>query len=93
MIKEHYLKKLSAILDISLESLLKRSRKTYAKKIWKIKLQLPQKDKEQTGNLEEYLLALIVQSENPKAVLEENKGNFQDYKFETLSLRKNYWIL
>lgn len=88
VIKEHYLKKLSSILDISLESLLKEVEKLQKKDL-EDKIIIPKKDKRTRREvLEEYLLALIIQDKNPKKVLEENKKVLSEYKFETLSLQK-----
>jgi DNA primase len=88
VVKEHYLKKLSSVLDISLESLLKEVEKLQKKDL-EDKIIIPKKDKRTRREvLEEYLLALIIQHENPKAVIEENKEVLAEYKFETLSLQK-----
>jgi DNA primase len=38
--------------------------------------------------LEEYLLSLIIQNENPKKIIEENRPILSEYQFETLSLQK-----
>ena len=88
VIKEHYLKKLSSSLDISLESL--------NKEIDKLKnvaredsIVIPQKAaRTRRELLEEYILSLIIQNENPKAVLEENRKELLEYKFETLTFGK-----
>jgi DNA primase len=88
VIKEHYLKKLSGILDISFESLLKEVEKL-KKKDSEDKIIIPKKDKRTRREiLEEYLLALIIQNENPKKVIEDNRTKLTEYKFETPSLQK-----
>ena len=88
VVKEHYLKKLSSILDISLESLLKEVEKS-KKKDLEDKIVIPKKDRRTRREiLEEYLLALIIQNENPKKVVEDNKNILSEYKFETVSLQK-----
>ena len=88
VVKEHYLKKLSSILDISLESLLKEVEKL-KKKDLEDKIVIPKKDKRTRREiLEEYLLSLIIQNENPKNVIEDNKKILLEYKFETSSLQK-----
>jgi len=88
VVKEHYLKKLSSILDISFESLLKEVEKL-KKKDLEDKIIIPKKDKRTRREiLEEYLLALIIQNENPKKVLEDNNQMLSRYKFENLSLQK-----
>jgi DNA primase len=88
VVKEHYLKKLSSILDISLESLAKEVEKLKRKDL-EDKIIIPKKDKRtRRGILEEYLLALIIQNENPKKIIEDNQEALSEYKFETLSLQK-----
>lgn len=88
IIKEHYLKKLSKTIDVSLESLLKETEKLQKKNL-EDKIIIPKKDKRLRRELlEEYLLSLIIQSQNPKKILEEKIKNFSKYKFETQSLEK-----
>ncbi|MGA2911799.1 MAG: DNA primase [Candidatus Levyibacteriota bacterium] len=88
IIKEHYLKKLSAIFEISLESLLKEVEKL-KKKDLEDKIAIPQKDKRTRREiLEEYLIALIVQSNSPQKLLEDNQETLALYKFATPSLWK-----
>ena len=88
IVKEHYLKKLSVELDISLESLTKEVEKL-TRTNQEDKIVIPHKDRRTRRQLlEEYLLALIIQDENSKLVLSENKKNLSEYKFETSSLGK-----
>ena len=88
IVKEHYLKKLSDIFEISLESLLKETGKLQKKNL-EDKILIPVKDKKsRRENLEEYLISLIVQSENPQKVLEDNRESLETYKFATPSLGK-----
>jgi DNA primase len=88
IIKEHYLKKLSSIFEISLESLLKEVEKL-KKKDLEDKIAIPQKDKRARREvLEEYLIALIVQSSNPQKALEDNQESLTLYQFATPSLGK-----
>jgi DNA primase len=88
IIKEHYLKKLSGIFEISLDSLLKEVGKLQKKNL-EDKILIPRRDKrERREVLEEYLMALILQSGNPQKVLEDNQENFTLYKFATPSLGK-----
>jgi len=88
VVKEHYLKKLSSILDISLESLLKEVEKLQKKDL-EDRIVIPQKDRRtRRETMEEYFLALIIQNENPKKIIEDNKEILSKYKFETLSLQK-----
>ena len=90
VIKEHYLKKLSSVLDISVESLNKEVDKLQKKELQQDdKIIIPKKDKRTRREvLEEYLLSLIIQNENPKEVIEENKLMLSEYQFETTSLQK-----
>ncbi len=82
VVKEHYLKKLSSILDISLESLLKEVEKLQKKDL-EDRIIIPKKNtKTEREIAEEYALALILQNNNPKQVVEDNKTFFEEYKFE-----------
>ena len=93
IIKEHYLKQLSSILGISLESILKELNKIQKKDL-EDKMVIGQKDKRSRREiLEEYLLALILQSSEPKRIIEENKKLLLDYKFEALALGKIFRTL
>jgi len=88
VVKEHYIKKLSSSLDISSESLNKEIEKL-ARKGQEDKITIPQKtSRTRREILEEYMLSLIIQNENPKEVLEENKKDLLEYKFETLTFGK-----
>ncbi len=88
VLKEHYLKKLSSILDISLQSLVKEVDKLQSKNL-EDKIIIPKKDKRTRREvLEEYLLALIIQDENPKKAIEETEQILAQYRFETPSLQK-----
>lgn len=88
IVKEHYLKKLSKLLDISLESLNKEVEK-FSKTKQEDKILIPQKDRKSRRELlEEYFLSLIIQNENSKKILEENKNFIRQYKFETPSFEK-----
>lgn len=88
IIKEHYLKKLGKVLDISPESLNKEVEKL-SKKNQEDKIIIPKKDKKGRRELlEEYLIALIVQNENSKEAVEDIKKILSDYKFETPSFAK-----
>lgn len=91
IVKEHYLKKLSSDIDTSIDSLNKELDKFQKVKADE-KIVPPvdgQKDKRPRREiLEEYLLALIIQSHNPKFVIEENKEILFQYKFQTQSFAK-----
>lgn len=88
IVKEHYLKKLSKKIDISLESISKELEKLQ-KKTSDDKIVIPQKDKaDRRELLEEYLLSLIIQGQNPKELLSDNKNALSKYKFKNLSFQK-----
>ncbi len=86
IIKEHYLKKLSSILGTSLESVLKELGKIQKKEL-EVEAVISKKDKRPRREiLEEYLLALILQSSAPEKIIEENKKLLLGYRFESLAL-------
>ena len=88
IVKEHYLKKLSKEIDVSLESINRELEKIQNQK-QEDRIIVPQKDKKDRRELlEEYLLALIIQGQNPKQSLLENKNTLLKYKFKNLSLQK-----
>lgn len=88
IIKEHYLKKLSNALNTSLESILKELNKIQKKELEE-NVVIPQKDKRSRREiLEEYLLALILQSSDPEKIIDENKKLLLDYRFEAPVLGK-----
>lgn len=89
IIKEHYLKKLSAELDTSLDALVKEMERIEKKEIIKENVISVKKEKRTRREvLEEYLISLIIQHENPKVVLEKAKSILLDYEFEIASYRK-----
>jgi DNA primase len=89
VIKEHYLKKLSSILDISLASLLKEVEKLQKKDLAeKVIIPLKKNTKTERETAEEYVLALILQSNDFKKTLEDNQTFFDEYVFETQALGK-----
>jgi len=70
IIKEHYIRKISTELDTSYESIVKELEKQQQPRISQAQ-QVEQKQKRSKEELlEEYLLALIVQSESPKKALD-----------------------
>lgn len=71
IVKEHYMKKLSRLLDTTYESLLREmERLTRRDRVRTVPKVLPKVKRTREELLEEYLLALIVQSETPSLVLE-----------------------
>lgn len=82
IVKEHYLKVLSKKIEISFESLLKEVEKL---KLGKKEDQIvfAKKDKRTRREvLEEYLIALIIQNDNPEKIFETVEKNLKDYVFE-----------
>jgi DNA primase len=93
IIKEHYLKKLSAIFEISLESLLKEVGKLQKKDL-EDRIAIPKKNnKPKRENDELFTLALILQSDNPKQIIEEYEPILTEYKFTTLPLGRIFMEL
>jgi DNA primase len=88
IVKEHYIKKLSAQIDTSLESMNKELGK-FEKNEKEEKISESPKDKKSRRQiLEEYLMALIIQSGSPKLILKEDKEVLDSYKFETQTFEK-----
>ena len=53
------------------------------------KIIIPRKDKRSRREvLEEYLMASIIQGDDPKKIINENQEMFNEYKFELSSLQK-----
>ena len=89
IVKEHYLKKLSLDLDVSLDALSKEVEKIEKKEIVREEIKEVKKEKRgRTEVLEDYLLALILQNENAKKVLERSLEILKDYEFEAVSYKK-----
>ncbi len=89
IVKEHYLKKLSLDLDVSLEALAREVEKIEKKEVVKDNVVVGKKDKRSRIEvLEDYLMSLIVQHENPKLILEKSLAILKDYEFEGVSYRK-----
>ena len=91
IVKEHYLKKLSLELDVSLDALSREIEKIEKKEItneaFKTKdLPLGGK-KSRLEILEEYLMSLIVQYDNPEILMKCLK-TLKDYKFKTDAYQK-----
>jgi DNA primase len=93
IIKEHYLKKLSKILDVTYESLLKETDK-HQNKNKEDRIVIPKKNKRtERETVEEFVLALILQSKTPKVIIEDNKELLSNYEFETQNFGKLYKAL
>jgi DNA primase len=88
IVKEHYLKKLSTVLNISLDSILKEINKIQKKDLEDNISVVKKSTKSKRENDEEFAMALLLQSENPKGVLEEYQTLLTTYKFISLPLMK-----
>ncbi len=88
IVKEHYIKKLSSELDVSLDSIYKEIEKIQNKK-QEDKVVLPQvKGRERRELLEEYIMALIVQGNSVLDIIISNKEKFEHYEFKTPAYKK-----
>ena len=89
IVKEHYLKKLSLDLDVSLDALSREVEKIEKKEIIKKEIAEVKKEKRDRREvLEDYLLALVLQYANPKLILDNCFAVLKDYEFETVSYKK-----
>lgn len=86
IVKEHYLKKLSQEIDTSYDSLLKQIERKEDEKEEKVFKVLPKTNRREM--LEEYLLSLVIQSDNPRESLVKAKDILSAYKFEVPSIGK-----
>lgn len=88
VVKEHYLRKLSQEIDTSYESLIRETEKIQTGREKDVVV-YPTKDKKTRREvLEEYFLAIVIQSDNPKAVLSKGLQVLGDYVFESTSYKK-----
>lgn len=89
IVKEHYLKKLSLELDTSYDSLVRELERAAKKEVIEKNMVFEKKYKrERVEILEEYLLSLIIQSEDPKHALTSIQFILQDYDFKGISYKK-----
>ena len=88
IVKEHYLKKLSLDLDVSLDALAREVEKIEKKEVVKETSEIKKEKKDRPSILEDYLLALIIQNENPKLISAKSLAILKDYKFEGTSYKK-----
>ena|SRR5579885_728058 len=88
IVKEHYLRKLSNVLDTSYESISKElQRLTQRVNEKNIITQTPVK-RSREEVLEEYLLALILQTDDPKTAVTKAMSILQDYFFVERAFQK-----
>ncbi|MBI2613893.1 MAG: DNA primase [Candidatus Levybacteria bacterium] len=89
IVKEHYLKKLSLDLDISLDAIAKEVEKIEKKEVIKEEIKEAKiEKKERKEVLEDYLLALILQNGNAKKILDRCLAILKNYEFKTVSYEK-----
>lgn len=86
IVKEHYLKQLSKALDTSIESLMKEEKKLGKEKETEPAPNQETKDRRET--LEEYLVALLLQSKEKEKDLLGIKEEISDYVFKMSALGK-----
>ncbi|OGH42154.1 MAG: DNA primase [Candidatus Levybacteria bacterium RIFCSPLOWO2_02_FULL_36_8b] len=89
IVKEHYLRKLSLDLDVSLDALSREIEKIEKKEVVKDTIFVVKKDKRtRIEILEDYLMALLIQHGNPKSILKKCLLILKDYRFKTDSYQK-----
>ncbi|MDO8583520.1 MAG: DNA primase [bacterium] len=89
IVKEHYLKKISAEVDITLDALLKEMERVAKKEVVKDDIVFVKKEKKSRSEmLEDYFMSLIVQHEDPKSMFDSCLSILKDYKFETVAFQK-----
>ena len=71
IIKEHYLKKIADSLDTSYESIAKEMERLKTKEVKNVYVPVEKIKRSKTELLEEYLLALIIQSQKPKTAIQK----------------------
>jgi DNA primase len=88
VVKEHYLKKLSKDLDISIDALQKQLEKVQTgAKAEEVKVTRQSKSSRR-DMLEEYLLSLIVQQDKAKELFLLADNELKTYEFETPAIKK-----
>lgn len=87
IVKEHYLKKLSVELGVSYESVMRQLEKVGKSERKQIE-QKAQEKKDRQELLEEYLLALIVQSKECFKLIQKASQILNDYEYKIISLQK-----
>lgn len=87
VVKEHYLKKLADTIETSYEAINREIDKIKREQIKEESI-ISKTKRARREILEEYLLSLIIQSENPKKIIEKEKKFMSQYKFNVDSLAK-----
>lgn len=94
IVKEHYLKKLSGVLDTSFENLKTELEKATKKEIVGEAVTSQKKDRRGRREiLEEYLMALLIQLEDRKEAVRKTSEILLDYDFEISAYHKIYGAL
>ncbi len=88
IVKEHYLHELSNAIGISQESLRKQIEKQQKQSVVKQVVPVSKTQRPREEVLEEYLLALLIQSKNPSTLLPIVMASLATYVWHTLSLQK-----
>jgi DNA primase len=79
IIKEHYLKKLSKILETSYDSIAKEIGRLSSRQQAVVIKALPKSKRPKEEIMEEYLVSLIFQSDNPKILFEKAMNPLSDF--------------
>jgi DNA primase len=93
IVKEHYYKKLADFLDTSFESITKEAEKLKRPTILQEKIVKPQNKKKRQEMIEEHLLTLILQSQNPKISLEKTLNILDSINLNTPALESLFSFL
>lgn len=88
IVKEHYLTKLAQILNVTSDTLAKEITKNEKQEIAKGPTIIAKTQRPRQEVLEEYLLALLLQAENPKEMLSDISHVTTDYVWVTPSIQK-----
>lgn len=88
IVKEHYLTKLAQILNVTSDTLAKEITKNEKQEIAKGPTLITKTQRPRQEVLEEYLLALLLQAENPKEMLSDISHVTTDYVWVTPSIQK-----
>lgn len=94
IVKEHYLRRLSTELDTSYESIVRQEEKISKKEISVVPTASGFKEKRKREEiLEEYLVALCVQNENPALLMREISPVLEGFTFTAQSYQKILSVL
>ncbi len=88
IVKEHYLQALGKTLNTSIDSLQKTMVKLAKKEVIKRDVIAPQKQETREQRLESYLLALLLQSNQPAQIMTTLQDFIRDYSWKNPSYQK-----